>query len=316
MSLTRVYYHPDVLDHDAGPCHPERPDRVSRAWRHLQTTGLTDRICQMESLPAPQEAIETSHTVRLIDDVRRVAEGEAQAMVDPDTVITPATWRAALLGSGGAIQACDAVLDEGGNAFCLHRPPGHHAERDRAMGFCFFNHIAVAARHLVKTRGLERVAIVDWDVHHGNGTQHTFDESPNVFFCSIHQSPHYPGTGAAIERGTGAGEGTTLNVPVMAGQTDDDYLRIMQQSVGPALETFEPQFILVSAGFDAHAADPLGDMRISTAGFRQLTDLICEWAHQWCDGRCVSLLEGGYDLEATSASIGAHLEGLLAAPSG
>lgn len=313
MTTTRIYYHEACLQHDAGSWHPESPDRVEHAWRHLQTTGLLQQLCVMTPTPAPVEAIVTSHSQRLIDDLQQAADRGGQTMVDPDTMITPATWLAARLASGGAMSACDAVLDQGGNAFCLHRPPGHHAEFDRAMGFCYFNHVAIAARHLLEHHGLERVAIVDWDVHHGNGTQHTFDEDPRVLFCSIHQSPHYPGTGAATQTGVGAGVGTTLNVPLMAGQTDDDYLRITQQIVRPAIEAFRPQFILISAGFDAHEADPLGQMKISTAGFRRLSDKVLSIAQQQCEGRCVSLLEGGYDIDATSSSIAAHLESLLAA---
>lgn len=313
MTTTRLYYHPTFLEHEAGPWHPERPDRVEHAWRHLQQTGLADRLDLVTPLPAAVEAIRSNHSQRLIDEVRLTAERGGQAMVDPDTVIMAATWQAALLASGAALQAADAVMAQGGNAFCLHRPPGHHAEHDRAMGFCFFNHIAITAQHLVEHHGLERVAIIDWDVHHGNGTQHAFDEDPQVYFFSVHQSPHFPGTGGAKETGIGAGEGTTQNVPLTLGHGDVDYLHILRHRLRPALEDFRPQFLLLSAGFDAHLADPLGDMRVTTQGFRQMTDEVMALADQLCEGRCVSVLEGGYDLEATSASIAAHLEGLLSA---
>ncbi|MBT3342951.1 MAG: histone deacetylase [Gemmatimonadetes bacterium] len=313
MSSTRLYYHPAFLNHEAGPWHPERPDRVEHAWRHLQQTGLAERLSIQQPSPASPDSIRTTHSQRLIDDVQMTSQRGGQTMVDADTVIMSATWEAALLASGGVLQATDAIMADGGNAFCMHRPPGHHAEHDQAMGFCFFNHIAIAAHHLLSHHGLDRVAIVDWDVHHGNGTQHTFEEDPRVHFFSIHQSPHFPGTGAAAETGVGEGLGRTQNVPLTPGHGDVDYMHVLRQRLRPALEEFQPQFILVSAGFDAHQADPLGDMRVTTQGFRQITDEVVALAGQLCEGRFISVLEGGYDLPSTTASIAAHLEGLLAA---
>jgi acetoin utilization deacetylase AcuC-like enzyme len=199
------------------------------------------------------------------------------------------------------------------NAFVACRPPGHHAEFERAMGFCLFNNVAVAAAHLRRARGVERVAIVDWDVHHGNGTQHAFESDPTVFYASLHQWPWYPGTGAADERGVGAGEGATLNCPMSAWTGDREWLRAVETQVLPALERFDPGFVLVSAGFDAHEQDPLSHTRVTTDGFRRMTDLVNALAASRCGGRVVSLLEGGYDLDSLADSVEAHVGGLLAA---
>src|SRR5262245_21934620 len=197
------------------------------------------------------------------------------------------------------------------NAFVACRPPGHHAERDEAMGFCLFNNVAVAAAHLRAAHGLARVAILDWDVHHGNGTQHTFEADPSVFYASLHQRPWYPGTGAADERGVGAGEGATLNCPQSAGTGDREWLRTLEMQVIPALERFAPEFVLVSAGFDAHERDPLSYTQVTTEGFRRMTEVVQAFAVSRCGGRVVSLLEGGYELQALADSVEAHVSTLL-----
>jgi acetoin utilization deacetylase AcuC-like enzyme len=199
------------------------------------------------------------------------------------------------------------------NAFCAVRPPGHHAESDQAMGFCFFNNVAIGARYLRTHYQLDRVAIIDWDVHHGNGTQHSFSADANVFFFSIHQYPHYPGTGAANECGSGPGKGTTLNIPVAAGSGDPTYIAHFEHSLLPELERFQPEFVLISAGFDAHTNDPLGQVNLTTAGFKTLSNLVLQAASDLCGGRVVSTLEGGYDLDATADSVLAHLQALLQA---
>jgi acetoin utilization deacetylase AcuC-like enzyme len=239
----------------------------------------------------------------------------APARLDPDTVVSSGSWEAALLAAGAAIDACDAVA--GGrlaNAFVCARPPGHHAETGRAIGFCLFNNVAVAARHLQAERGLGRIFIVDWDVHHGNGTQQIFESDDSVFYFSTHQDPFYPGTGGGQERGHGRGEGFTLNVPLPAGTGDAEYLRIFREILRPAIESFAPEMILVSAGFDAHRDDPLASMAVTEEGFAGMTRIVREAAAEHCGGRVVSVLEGGYDLGALARAVEAHLIELGASP--
>jgi acetoin utilization deacetylase AcuC-like enzyme len=223
-----------------------------------------------------------------------------------DTFAVWASFEAAARAAGAAVQAVDAVAGgEVNAAFCAVRPPGHHAERDRPMGFCLFNSVAVAARYAQQVRGIERVAIVDWDVHHGNGTQHIFEDDPVVFYCSVHQYPVYPGTGSRSERGIGRGEGATLNIPLPAGTGEPEYLRVFTEEIVPALEAFRPGLLLISAGFDAHKDDPLGGMRLEDASFSRFTELLQPVAP------IVSLLEGGYNLSALARSTERHLLALL-----
>jgi acetoin utilization deacetylase AcuC-like enzyme len=219
-----------------------------------------------------------------------------------DTHASERSWEAALRASGSVVEAVDHVLGErDGLAFCAVRPPGHHAERDRPMGFCLFNNVAVGARHAQRAHGIRKVAILDWDVHHGNGTQHIFEDDASVFYVSLHQYPFYPGTGASTERGRGAGEGCTLNIPLPAGTGEDRYLEAFDRQVLPGLHRFGPELLLISAGFDAHRDDPLGGMRLSEGSFAQFTARVKDLAP------IVSVLEGGYDLEALARSVEAHL---------
>lgn len=297
----------DYLAHDMGAGHPEQPARLQAILERLEARTWPE-VRRQAPGPAPLTALEANHEAGYLGAIRRFSESGQSHAVTPDTSVGPGTWGCAVLAAGGVLQAVDAVFDgEADNALCLHRPPGHHAEAAMAMGFCFVNHVAVAARHL-RQRGVERVAIVDWDVHHGNGTQNSFYDDGSVFFASLHEYPLYPGTGAADERGLGAGQGTTLNLPLPAGRTDDDYLAVLGEQVRPALEAFAPDFLLLSAGFDAHAHDPLAGMRLTEAGFASMTEQACRWAQDLCDGRLVSLLEGGYDLASLAASVEVHLE--------
>jgi acetoin utilization deacetylase AcuC-like enzyme len=230
------------------------------------------------------------------------------ARIDADTLMSSESYRVAKLAVEGTLTAADGILSgRFANAFCAVRPPGHHAESNRAMGFCLLNNIAVAARYLQRQHKLSRIMIIDWDVHHGNGTQHIFEEDPSVFYFSIHQFPLYPGTGRADEHGLGAGEGYTLNCPLPPGQGDDEYHTVFEKSLRPAVEAFRPDFILVSAGFDAHRDDPLANMRVTEDGFGQMTRMVNDWARVYCRGRVLSCLEGGYHLEALARSVERHL---------
>lgn len=282
-------------EHMTPPGHPEASERaevmdvVAAEWRARGGEVVAPREASREQLAR----------VHAADHLRRMAETAGISVsLDPDTYTSPDTYEVALLSAGAAVDAVERVM--GGShkrAFVLSRPPGHHAEHDRAMGFCLYNNVAVAAAH-ARSLGARRVAIVDYDVHHGNGTQHIFENEPNVLYLSVHQFPYYPGTGAATEIGYGAGAGRTVNVPLEVGATDDDYKLVFEQVVLPVLSQFEPDIVLVSAGFDAHERDPLGGGRLTTAAFAAMTAALRGVAERCCDGRLVAVTEGGYDLRA------------------
>jgi acetoin utilization deacetylase AcuC-like enzyme len=305
------------LDHDPGVMHPERPQRLEAILNRLDREGLLSEILSIDPSPADQDWLLEVHDAPYVQELEQLqtmaARNRGPVPVDPDTFCGPASIDTAILAAGGALRACDAVMSgEVERAFCALRPPGHHALRSRAMGFCFLNNVAIAARYLQRRHGLSRLLIVDWDVHHGNGTQDTFYEDGDIYYMSIHQYPCYPGTGAASERGAGAGEGRTLNAPTSPGNGDEAYLGIFDERFGPEVEQFRPELILLSAGFDAHRDDPLAQMEITTAGFGEMTARVLVWAREHSEGRLISLLEGGYNLEALAESAQAHLEGLLA----
>lgn len=299
---TALIWSKDFLLHDTG-AHPERLERIVALERALEAAGMFDDRAVYAPELATVDALETVHSTTLIERIKHLAERGGGA-IDPDTVVSPDSWEVALLAAGGAMQAVDLVQSGSEQrVFVLSRPPGHHAEPNRAMGFCLFNNIAIAARHALEQHGLERVAIVDWDVHHGNGTQAAFWEDPSVLFISLHQYPFYPGTGSVGERGAGRGEGFTLNLPMPAGCTDALYIQAFTELVVPALDAYQPELILVSAGFDAHQADPLGQMQVSTGCFGEMAMMVQEAADQCCEGRLVLILEGGYNLDALGASV-------------
>jgi acetoin utilization deacetylase AcuC-like enzyme len=302
--------HPEYLQHDTGRRHPEEPARLSAIIRHLDSSGTLAQLVHREPSEPDLDWLALAHTPDYIQGVAEACKQGVRAL-DPDTYISANSYRAALLAVGGALLAVDEVIEGTvANAFVALRPPGHHAERERAMGFCLFNNITIAARYAQKRYGLKRIMIVDWDVHHGNGTQHAFEDDPSVLFFSTHQFPYYPGTGRASERGTGAGLGYTVNVPLAAGCGDPEYREIFENVLYPAAQAFQPHLILISAGFDAHRDDPLAGMTVTEDGYAYMTTIVRDIAERYCEGRLVSLLEGGYNLEALARSVDRHLQTL------
>ncbi|MBM4134736.1 MAG: histone deacetylase [Nitrospira sp.] len=314
MAKTGFVYHQDYLQHDMGLGHPESPDRLRAILAKLEASGLLARVTRIEPIEASDEAISRVHQPAYLAQLKTLAPREGRTALDPDTSMSPGSLRAAYLAAGGALAAADAIMaGRVDNAFCALRPPGHHAERDRAMGFCLFNNVAVAARHLQHRHGIGRVLIVDWDVHHGNGTQHTFYDDPSVLFFSTHQYPHYPGTGRATEQGDGKGEGLTVNVPMSSGEGDEEYREVFETILVPAADSFKPEFVMISAGFDAHREDPLAGMALTEEGYGVLSRIVLDIARRHCLGRVLSCLEGGYNLNALSASVERHVLALIEA---
>lgn len=303
---TGFVYHPDYLNHDTGPNHPERPDRLRASLAALQQSDIWKQLHSIEATPASTAQICYAHEPAYPEYIREHCDAEMPLTYD--TSVVKASFDIALLSTGGVLRAADAVATGTvQNAFAMVRPPGHHATPNRSMGFCLFNNIAITARYLQHEHSVGKVAIVDWDVHHGNGTQDIFYEDESVFFFSIHQSPLYPGTGSSYERGSGKARGTTLNVPMPPRSGDSEYTQVFTDILIPALQDFSPEFTLISAGFDAHYLDPLAEIEITADGFSTLSDLILEFA----EGRVVSALEGGYSLEGVSESVVAHVERLV-----
>ena len=291
------------------PGHPERPERYDAVVAALRKAGLFDRMGRVKPRAATHEELLRCHIEPYLKLAKHDVESGRGFLTTGDTDVTPNSWDVALQATGGILNAVDEVMaGRAANAFCVVRPPGHHASADRGMGFCIFNNVAIAARHAQKKHGVERVLIVDWDVHHGNGTQDIFYSDSSVFYFSTHQWPLYPGTGRADETGAGKGKGTTMNFPFPAGTTGDAYLDALDSVVEPIAEQFRPDWVLISAGFDAHRDDPLTDLGLSAGDYADLTARVISFAPA---RRVITFLEGGYDLDALRSSVAATASALV-----
>ncbi|MFZ2088356.1 MAG: histone deacetylase [Desulfobaccales bacterium] len=311
---TGLVYDEQYLRHRPGEWHPERPARLEAIMQRLQDTGLLEELVLIRPYQAPVSWIERLHDPDYIKRFKTACEKGYTIFGVPDCGICPESYEIALLAVGGVFAAVDHVMNGTvDNAFCAVRPPGHHAERSKAMGFCFFNNIALGAVYILENFGLERVAIIDWDVHHGNGTQHLFESDPRVFYLSLHEDPFscYPGTGLANEQGKGKGKGFTLNIPLPAGSGDEAYLKALEDEALPRLRDFAPQFVLISAGFDAHGDDPLAHQTLTRGAYKKMGEMLLKLAGDSAQGRLISVLEGGYNLTVLADCVEDHLRLLL-----
>ena len=307
LRKTAVLKDPLFLEHDPGYDHVESPERLAAIYRALARPEEAGVFFFPECEPASYADLAANHTSGHIERIAETA-GKQFEVLDPDTCTSPRSYEAAVLAAGAVITGLKLVAaGRADNAAALVRPPGHHAEADQAKGFCLFNNIAIGARYGLKHLGMERILILDWDLHHGNGTQHSFYDTDQVLYCSTHQYPHYPGTGALKETGAGKGEGYTLNIPLPGGQGDQDFARIMEELVAPVARRYKPNCILISAGYDTHVSDPLGGMAVTTTGFAFMTRVMVDLATELCDGRLVLVLEGGYNLQGLADGVLASL---------
>ncbi len=312
MANTGFVYDKIYLEHRTAQGHPERPVRLRKIIERLENVGIRDKLVNIKPTPATVEQIETVHSPDMIERVQRACAAGEQYIETMDVSICTRTYEVALTAAGGVLRAIDEVMqDNVRNAFCAVRPPGHHSTRSRPMGFCIFNNVAIAGKYLQQKYGLKKLLIADWDVHHGNGTQEAFYEDPSVLYFSTHQYPFYPGTGGSAEKGEGPGKGFTINVPLPVFSEDDKYIEVYKTVLKPAAVDFDPDFLLISAGFDAHKDDLLGSMKLTVNGFEKLTEIVKSLAADCCQGRIVSVLEGGYHLQGLAASVEAHVRVLM-----
>jgi acetoin utilization deacetylase AcuC-like enzyme len=312
MAQTAVFYDDICTYHQMGYLHPESPKRLEAVREVLDGGGVGREVARLKRREATPEELACVHDENYIKRIHGT-EGQELVALDPDTSANSWTWEASCVAAGGFIECCERVAKgEAKNSYAFVRPPGHHAEHGRAMGFCFFNNVAIGAEWLIKNAGVARIAIIDFDVHHGNGTQHHFYSRSDVLFTSVHRSPFYPGSGAADETGEGEGSGLNLNVPLDAGADDDDYRRAIDEEIIRAVEKFAPDIVLVSAGYDAHLRDPLGGMQVTTEGHRRIMRSIIDAANHLCDGKVAVTLEGGYDLKAMRDCTEVQLEEMVA----
>jgi acetoin utilization deacetylase AcuC-like enzyme len=312
MSEVVIYFDPIYEEHKTGYGHPERPERLPTSMKALADAGLLEKVTVTSPRDATVAEIELVHSPKYIEQVKRVAD-QGGGNLDMDTAVSSATYDAALRAAGALIESVDWC--QGGTSrrtFCMVRPPGHHALPSRGMGFCIFNNIAIGARYAIAKKGIERVMIVDWDAHHGNGTQEVFYEDPNVLYISLHQYPHYPGTGWIDETGKGKGKGTTVNLPFPAGTGEADYLAAFERVILPVGKRFAPDLVMVSAGYDSHAGDLLCSMRLTDSSYRKMTDYLIGFSEDCCSGRLIVTLEGGYNLSAQARSVVQTVAGLAA----
>ena len=310
MNKTGYISDPFYLKHENEP-HPENPGRLTAIQNNIESSKYYNNLTLIQPRKATVDDIAKVHDKGYIQSVEENCRNGIRNL-DADTVISPDSYEVALLSAGAGLEAVDKILDGTvNNAFCAVRPPGHHAEQNRAMGFCLFNNVGVIARYAQEVKQLDKVLIFDWDVHHGNGTQHSFYNNSSIYYSSTHQYPFYPGTGSSDETGTGDGLGSNLNLPMQAFSGDADYINAIEHKLIPAIQKFNPDLIIISAGFDAHENDPLAQIEVSTEGYGKMTQQLMKTAKDVCDGRILSMLEGGYNYSALADSVQLHVETLL-----
>jgi acetoin utilization deacetylase AcuC-like enzyme len=312
MSKLSFITHPVYLDHNTGSGHPERADRIRAVMNGLEAGKLLNRIEMLEPDPANDEVIGLIHDRDYIVHTVQAINSGQQVLDAGDTVVSTESLSAARHAVGAMVSGIDILKEDNQNrVFCLVRPPGHHAEKDQALGFCIFNNVAIAARYAQQQKLAEKILIIDWDVHHGNGTQHIFEEDPTIYYYSMHQYPFYPGTGAVSETGIGSGQGFTQNRPLRAGSTDNVYIEALENDLAEIEKNYKADLVIISAGFDAHRDDPLAGMLVTENGYWKMTELVAGYAWRHAEGRILSVLEGGYNLEALANSVNAHLDCLI-----
>ena len=312
MNGTGLITSPIYLKHFTGKSHPESSDRLKFITKRLNSSKIWKNIKEINSRPATFDELVTVHSESYLKEIEMKCKTGNFSLEDRDTVICKDSYTVASHAAGGVIKAVEMIFEQKiNNAFCAVRPPGHHAEIDSAMGFCIFNNVAIAAKAAQRKFDVERIFILDWDVHHGNGIQHIFEYDPTVYYVSLHQYPFYPGTGGRDEKGKGDGLGTTKNFPLSAGSGDQVYLDILSYVIPDIVTSFNPDLIILSAGFDAHKHDPLGNMDVSTECFAKMTEIIVDLAIDTCKGKLLSILEGGYNLSSLAESVDAHLMKLM-----